>query len=271
LSFLRKQESILKYLTTINKVPAFAGMTEEMKLEICANSYQSAINAEKAGANRIELCSELAVGGITPSYGLIKKVMVDLKIPIHVLIRPRSGNFTFSEAEFEIMKENIQLCYDLGVTGIVSGVLHKDNTIDIERTEELLHLSIPMNFTFHRAFDWVKNPVEEIKKLQEIGVDRILTSGQQNSAETGLNNLIEFQKATSKITIMPGGGINQNNIKRFQESGFTEVHLSASSQTRTIEKPAISMNSNKHFNETQITSSDIQKIKNCLEIISNEK
>ena len=242
-----------------------------MKLEICANSYQSAINAEKAGANRIELCSELAIGGITPSYGLLKKVTKELSIPIHVLIRPRSGDFTFSEDEFNIMKENILLCKELGVSGIVSGVLNTDNSIDVERTKELVALSKPMNFTFHRAFDWVQNPLQEIKNLAEIDVVRILTSGQENSAAIGLQNLIAFQKTTSKITIMPGGGINQNNIKLFQENGFTEVHLSASSQTKTIKKPTISMNSQKHFDETQLAVSDVEKIKNCIENLSNEK
>jgi len=241
-----------------------------MKLEICANSYQSAINAEKAGANRIELCSELAIGGITPSYGLLKKVMNDLTIPVHVLVRPRSGDFTYSDTEFQILKEDILICKELGVLGIVSGVLHIDNSIDIERTKELVEIAKPMNFTFHRAFDWVLNPIDEIKNLEKIGVVRILTSGQETSAEKGLNNLIEFQKATSKITIMPGGGINQKNIKLFQENGFKEVHLSATSQTKTIEKPSISMNSNKHFDETQIATSDIEHIKTCLDIISNE-
>ncbi|MDG1529700.1 MAG: copper homeostasis protein CutC [Polaribacter sp.] len=242
-----------------------------MLIEICANSYQSAINAEKAGANRIELCSELAVGGITPSYGLLKKVTKELTIPIHVLIRPRSGDFTFSDDEFNIMKENILLCKELGVKGIVSGVLHLDSSIDMERTKELVAISKPMNFTFHRAFDWVQNPIEDIIKLDEIGIVRILTSGQENTAEKGLQNLIAFQKVASKITIMPGGGINKNNINLFQENGFTEVHLSASSQIKTIEKPTISMNSNKHFDETQISTSDVQKIKNCIEITSNEK
>tara|TARA_R110001592_G_scaffold101852_2_gene288002 strand:+ start:12040 stop:12768 length:729 start_codon:yes stop_codon:yes gene_type:complete len=241
-----------------------------MKLEICANSYQSAINAEKAGANRIELCAELAVGGITPSYGLLKKVVENLTIPIHVLVRPRSGDFTYSDDEFQILKEDILICKELGVLGIVSGVLHIDNSIDIERTKELVEIAKPMNFTFHRAFDWVLNPIDEIKNLEKIGVVRILTSGQETSAEKGLNNLIEFQKATSKITIMPGGGINKNNIKLFQENEFKEVHLSATSQTKTIEKPSISMNSNKHFDETQIATSDIEHIKTCLDIISNE-
>ena len=242
-----------------------------MKLEICANSYQSANNAEKAGAHRIELCSELAVGGITPSYGLLRKVMNEVTIPVHVLIRPRSGNFTYSDAEVQIMKEDINICKELGVSGIVSGVLHINNSIDIERTKEMVALAKPMNFTFHRAFDWVKNPLKEIKELEKIGVERILTSGQESSAEKGISHLIEFQKTTSKMIIMPGGGIHQNNIKLFQENGFTEVHLSATTQTKSIEQPSISMNSSKHFDETQVAVSDVQKIKNCLEIISNEK
>jgi copper homeostasis protein len=108
-----------------------------MILEICANSYQSAMNAEKAGAHKIELCSELSVGGVTPSYGLLKKVMHSISIPVQVLIRPRSGDFSYSNAEFEIMKENILQCKALGCAGIVSGVLHENNTIDIERTREL--------------------------------------------------------------------------------------------------------------------------------------
>ena len=122
-----------------------------MILEICANSYQSAINAEKAGAQRIELCSEISVGGITPSLGLLKKVMHSLSIPVQVLIRPRSGDFHYSNAEFDIMKENILQCKELGCAGIVTGILHKDNTIDLKRTSELIELSKPMCFTFDRA------------------------------------------------------------------------------------------------------------------------
>ena len=165
----------------------------KMNLEICTNSYQSAINAEKAGAQRIELCSELAVGGITPSYGLIKQVVNTLQIPVHVLIRPRSGNFTYSDDEFNIMKQDIQLCKELGCQGIVSGILNIDNTIDIERTQELAILIKPLSFTFHRAFDWVINPFEALKVLNNLGVDRILTSGQNTSAEKGVERLKELK------------------------------------------------------------------------------
>ena len=239
-----------------------------MKIEICANSYQSAINAEKAGAHRIELCSELAVGGITPSHGLIKKVMQDISIPVHVLIRPRSGDFTYSDHEFEIMKENIQLCKNLGCAGIVSGVLYTNNTIDLNRTQELIDISKPMSFTFHRAFDWVQNPQEEIKRLSKVGVDRILTSGQEASAEHGIQLLKELKELTN-IKILPGGGINIGNIQLFQEAGFDEVHLSATKQHQTIEIPKISMNSLKHFEETKLSTSDIIIIQRILSKIND--
>ena len=231
-----------------------------MVLEICANSYQSAINAEKAGAHRIELCSELSVGGITPSYGLLKKVMHSISIPVQVLIRPRSGGFSYSKAEFEIMKENILQCKALGCAGIISGVLHKDNTIDLERTKELIKLSSPMSFTFHRAFDVVSKPKESLLKLIEIGVDRLLSSGLQEKASDGIELLIELRKtAQNKLTILPGSGINLENCMLFKNAGFTEIHTSASRE--------IKGNSHSYFGKTSQTVSDIQAIKNIIESI----
>lgn len=239
-----------------------------MLLEICANSYQSAVNAEKAGAHRIELCSELAVGGITPSYGLLKKVMANLNIPVHVLIRPRSGDFTYSNDEFEIMKENILLCKELGCAGIVSGILHQDQTIDAERTATLIELSKPMNFTFHRGFDWTPNPQEAIIELSVLGVDRVLTSGQAESAEKGILLLQELQEIIeNELIIMPGGGINPSNAYLFKESGFQEIHCSATSIRQSINNPKISMNSGNLFNETRIATSNKEKIKQILERI----
>lgn len=239
-----------------------------MIVEICANSYESAINAEKAGAHRIELCSELAVGGITPSFGLLQKVMQDLSIPVHVLIRPRSGDFTYSDQEFEIMTKDVEICKELGVSGIVSGVLNNDMSIDKERTQELVELSKPMSFTFHRAFDWLIDPINGIYQLRKLGVDRILTSGQESSAEQGIELLKELRNETS-IIIMPGGGINANNASMFKENGFKELHLSATKKTQTIEIPKISMNSLKHFEETEIAVSDIQTIQNILSQVND--
>jgi len=238
-----------------------------MLIEICANSYQSAINAEEAGADRIELCSELAVGGITPSYGLIKKVMQDISIPVHVLIRPRSGDFTYSDDEFEIMKEDIKYCKEVGCAGIVSGILHSDNTIDINRTEQLKEISKPLSFTFHRGFDWVQNPKESLKQLEQIGVNRILTSGQEPSAEYGISLLKELREL-SNVKILPGGGINIDNIQLFQKAGFDEVHLSATKHTQTIETPKISMNSLKHFEETKVAQSDQHLIHSIINLLN---
>jgi copper homeostasis protein len=232
-----------------------------MILEICANSYQSAVNAEIAGAHRIELCSEISVGGTTPSYGLLKKVMADIDIPVQVLIRPKSGDFHYSDEEFDIMKENILQCKDLGCAGIVSGVLHEDYTIDKKRTSELIELSKPMTFTFHRAFDVVSKPKESLLQLLNLGVDRLLTSGQQEKAEDGIDLLIELQKlAKNKLTILPGSGINSENCIHFKNAGFTEIHSSASK--------IISMNTHSYFGNTPQTVSDIDTIKNILNVIA---
>lgn len=232
-----------------------------MILEICANSYQSAVNAEIAGAHRIELCSEISVGGVTPSLGLLKKVMHSLSIPVQVLIRPRSGNFHYSDKEFDIMKENIRLCKDLGCAGIVSGVLHTNNTIDLKRTSELIELSKPMSFTFHRAFDVVSKPKEALLKLLNLGVDRLLTSGQQEKAEDGIDLLIELLKlAKNEVIVMPGSGIDPINSIIFKNTGFTEIHSSASK--------IISRNTHSYFGETPQTVSDIDTIKNILDAIA---
>jgi copper homeostasis protein len=229
-----------------------------MKLEICANSYQSAKNAQEAGAHRIELCQELSVGGITPSYGLMKKVIEELDIPVFVLIRPRSGNFVYSDDEFQIMKNDIQVCKDLGCKGIVSGVLNSDGTLDKERTKVLINLAKPLSFTFHRAFDEVKNPKAALLQLVELGADRVLTSGQKVTAEEGLELLKELNVlAENRITILAGGGISSKNANLFKEAGLSEIHASASS-TKKVNDGMFSV---------AITFSDPMKIKAILDEI----
>ncbi len=243
-----------------------------MLIEICANSYQSALNAELAGAKRIELCSELSLGGITPSFGLLKQVIETLKISVNVLIRPRSGNFIYSDDEFEIMKKNIKLCKELGCQGIVSGVLKGDNTIDIKRTQELLELSRPLSFTFHRAFDNVPNPLEALDRLIDLGFDRVLTSGQETTAIKGLELLKALkEKSNNRIIILPGSGINSANVSKFYRYGFKEVHASGTTINQIGEIPKVQMNSSKLFDETIEVHSDIKKIKDILNVIANEK
>ena len=229
-----------------------------MKLEICANSYQSAKNAQDAGAQRIELCQELSVGGITPSYGFQKQVRDNLEISVFVLIRPRGGDFVYSEVEFEIMKHDIQLCKDLGCDGIVSGILNPDKTIDLKRTKELLELSKPLPFTFHRAFDEVINPKEALEQLINLGIERVLTSGQQTTAESGLALLKELNiMSNGRIIILASSGITSENALKFKQIGLKEIHASASSL----------LEENNSLFSMPLTYSNPQKIKAILDAI----
>ncbi len=237
----------------------------DMILEICANSYQSAIVAQNAGAQRIELCSELALGGITPSHGLIEKVVSEVDIPVYVLIRPRSGDFTYYDDEFDVMLRDIAFCRNMKVAGIVSGVLHSDLTIDVERTQLLVDASGGMTFTFHRAFDWTPNAMDSLSQLQKIGVDRILTSGQSQTAQAGLFLLKALlKKAKNKPIILPGGGIRPINIGQFIEAGFKEIHASASNTISSLEG-TFPMHNLQAIQQNLQTYSDSEKIKQLLD------
>jgi len=241
-----------------------------MLLEICAANYQSAINAQEGGADRIELCAELGIGGITPSYGLIEKVCKNLNIPVFVLIRPRSGNFVYSKAELEIMYRDIQICKDLGCSGIVSGVLTSNFEIDLSSTEKLMAYVRPLEFTFHRGFDLLKNPIASLKQLRKMGVDRVLSSGQESSAVKGLSLLKEMKEyVKGEVCILPGGGINPLNVGVFKSAGFTEVHASASIMVKVGDETKISFNTLKFLDETSQFFSDTETIQalkfNCVE------
>lgn len=226
-----------------------------MILEVCANSYESAINAEKAGAHRIELCENLAAGGLTPNYKLAKEVISDLSIPVFILIRPRDGDFNYSKNEFEQIKKDIILFKDLGCKGIVSGILTKDKNLDINRTKELIKLSKPLEFTFHRAFDEVINPIETLHQLIKLKVNRLLTSGQMKTAIKGIDMIKKLIiLSEDKIKIMPGSGINPGNISEFTKLSLNEIHGSFSKQEKN----------NK-------STSNINMILNCLKLIQEDK
>lgn len=241
-----------------------------MILEICANSFESAQAAQLAGANRIELCTELSVGGFTPSHGLIEKVISELNIPTHVLIRPRSGNFTYSENEFDVMLRDIAFCKKMGCAGIVSGFLTSENKIDSNKTKQLIEALEGMEFTFHRAFDWVENPLEELQKLIDLKVNRLLSSGQKTKAIEGIYLLKELKNnSKGKIEIMPGGGINAENVLKFKESGFESIHLSATLKKQVLsQKPKVSMHSEAFFEEGIVAVSDSQKIQDIIKLLN---
>jgi copper homeostasis protein len=203
-----------------------------MKVEICANSFESALAAQDAGAHRIELCQELSLGGITPSHGLIEKVMQELEIPVFVLIRPRSGDFMYSEADFDVMLRDIAFAKAQGAQGIVSGVLNTDFTIDAERTKQLIAECGELPFTFHRAFDWTPDVLAALELLIDMGAQRILTSGMNVNVNEGYETLLQLLAAArNRIGILPGGGISIDNVMKFKNAGFSEVHGSLSSST----------------------------------------
>ncbi|WP_134090572.1 copper homeostasis protein CutC [Olivibacter sp. XZL3] len=215
-----------------------------MTLEICANSLASALAAQRGGAQRIELCENLNEGGTTPSYGTIKRVRELLDIKVYVLIRPRAGDFLYSDEEFAIMKEDITMCKQLGCDGVVIGLLDKEGNIDTNRTKELVHLADPMGVTFHRAFDCSNDGLKALEEVIDCGCERILTSGMRNTAIEGASLLKTLiQQAADRITIMPGSGINEVNIIELKEiTHAKEYHTSAKTAVKsgmTYQNPAI--------------------------------
>lgn len=186
-----------------------------MILEVCVDSFKSLIIAREAGADRIELCSALNVGGLTPSYGLMEQAKSIKDIEIFVMIRPRSGDFLYDETEFETMKKDIELAKSMGFHGIVTGILLENGKIDLKRMKEIAEIAKPLKAVLHRAFDDADEPEKDIPALIEMGIIRILTSGQRRNALEGADYIADIQRNYGhKITIMPGAGINKDNIER---------------------------------------------------------
>jgi copper homeostasis protein len=197
-----------------------------MILEACVGSYEEAKIKEKFGANRIELCDNLKEGGTTPSYGVIKKSVEDIKIPINVIIRPRGGNFIYSKEEKEIMLLDIELCNKLNVNGIVVGALNEESKIDIEFIKRVKKVNKTKEITFHMAFDEIEDKKKAIDILVELNINRILTKGGVLSAPNNLQSIKELiNYAGNRIIIMPGGGITKDNKDYIiRETGALELH-----------------------------------------------
>jgi copper homeostasis protein len=206
-----------------------------MKIEICVDSAAGALAAERGGADRVELCDNLIEGGTTPSAGCIKVARQKLKIGLQIIIRPRGGDFLYTADEFAVMREDVCLAKEFGADGVVIGCLAPDGGIDVERTGELIRLARPMNVTFHRAFDMCRDPRQGLEALIALGVDRVLTSGQEATCLEGLELIAAMQKqAAGRIIVMPGGGITPRNVRKIvQGSGVGEVHLSARSSVES--------------------------------------
>ena len=204
-------------------------------LETIAFNFDSCAKAQSAGAHRIELCDNPAEGGTTPSYGFIKAARLAVTIQLYPIIRPRGGDFLYSDAEFEIMKADVQVCKDLGCDGVVIGMLNEDATIDKKRSGILVNLAYPMGVTFHRAFDRVSDPSTAMEDVIIIGCERILTSGSHPTASEGAENIRELiEAADGRIIIMPGSGVRADNIVMLAErTGAVEFHSSARMNVET--------------------------------------
>lgn len=196
-------------------------------LEVCVDSVESAIAAEAGGAKRVELCDNLIEGGTTPSAGTIELARRNLKIDLNVIVRPRGGDFCYSDVEFEIMERDVQFVKELGANGVVIGLLLPNGTIDTKRTKRLVDLARPMSVTFHKAFDMTRDPLRALESLIQIGVDRVLTSGQEYSVIEGIELVTELVRcAGERIIIMPGGNLTTRNIKKvINATGAREAHI----------------------------------------------
>lgn len=201
----------------------------DYKIEICANSVASCLEAQKGGAYRVELCAGIPEGGTTPSYGEIAVARELLNIKLNIIIRPRGGDFLYSDVEHKTMLHDIKIAKKLGVDGVVIGFLKADGTIDMERNRELIAAAEGMSVTFHRAFDMCKNPFESLEQIIALGCDRLLTSGQQPTAIEGISLLSQLvEKAGDRIIIMPGSGVNEDNIAILaDQTKAKEFHFSA--------------------------------------------
>ncbi len=206
-----------------------------MKVEVCVQGISSALAATSGGADRVELCEDLRVGGVTPSAGIIAVVCRRLTIPVHVLVRPRGGDFVYTDDEFAAMCHDVRTAKQLGAAGVVIGILTEDGRVDAPRTRELIELARPLSVTFHKAFDETNDPFQAIQTLQALGIDRILTSGQAATARAGLSQIQAFTRRTGdRMRILPGGSIRAADIPALHNSGLSEVHVGSAIQVNGV-------------------------------------
>lgn len=216
--------------------------------EICANSAESCVAAQAGGAHRVELCASMPEGGTTPSFGEIRLARKLIDIRLHVIIRPRGGDFLYTPLELDIMEEDIHMARQAGADGVVFGCLTPEGDLDMPAMRRLMKISEGMSVTFHRAFDYVRSPEQVLEHLIDLGVNRVLTSGQQPTAMQGASLLAELvRQAAGRIVIMPGCGVNEWNIAELAAcTGASEFHFSARELKESkmlLRNPTLSMGS----------------------------
>jgi copper homeostasis protein len=235
-------------------------------LEICCGSIDDAIQAEKGGADRVELCSALFLGGLTPSIGTIREAKHRLKIPVMVMVRPRSGGFCYTDAEFSTMERDAEAALDSEADGVVFGILQVDGKVDVRRTKRMRQLIGKRQAVFHRAFDVTPDPLKALEQLVDLGVTRILTSGQQDTAPEGAELIAELvERAGKRIEILPGGGIRPFNVREIvDKTGCRQVHLTAWSTVKdssTHARPRVTFGGALHPPEDEYEMTDAELVR----------
>lgn len=237
-----------------------------MTLEIVVYNFESALKAQEGGADRIELCDNPGEGGTTPSFGIIESVRQNVNLDVYVMIRPRGGDFHYTNYEFHSMKRDIYQCQRISVDGIVFGILNADGTLDKKRCKELIDKARPLKVTCHRAFDMTRDPFEALEDCIEVGFDRILTSGHRTSALLGVDLIGELiKKANGRIAIMPGSGVNENTVEEIvRKTGATEIHFSATAfrdSAMQYRNPAIAGMGSEEGSEFKYRTVDPQRVR----------
>jgi copper homeostasis protein len=247
--------------------------TNPFIVEIAAFTPNAAIAAASSGANRVELCSGYSEGGLSPSAGTIMKVRESISIPIHVMIRPRIGDFIYNLFEKECILQDIAFCKQVGIDGIVIGALTSEGEIDVDFIKRVVSESQPMSVTFHRAFDLCSNLFESMEVLILCGVNRILTSGGKPNVEEGLEVIAALvSQAEGRIVILPGGGVNSENANRIiEETNVVELHLSAKGlvKSKMKSKSEVNLCSEDEVSDTSWYECDAKKLKDLLKSVHN--
>ena len=249
-------------------------MNETPILEICIDSVASAIAAEQGGAARVELCQNLFEGGTTPSVGTVYRALERVDIKVNAIIRPRGGDFLYSDDEFAVMQHDIVALKEMGINGVVIGLLNADGTIDTGRSSQLIELARPLEVTYHRAFDVTADPFRSLDDIIGLGVERLLTSGQEPSVLEGVELIAELvRRAGDDIIIMPGAGITEKNLLRImRETGAREYHLTGSAPVLSkmeFRNERCFMGKALYPPEFSLKVTDADKIRNCVQLLTD--
>jgi copper homeostasis protein len=254
-------------------------MSQPVLIEVCVDSVASALAAERGGAHRLELCSDLLEGGVTPSLGLLTVVRSKVAIGVHPIIRPRPGDFCYSDAEFEIMRRDIELAKSAGADGVVLGVLKTNGCVDVERTRALIESARPLSVTFHRAFDISANLVEAFEDVCATGADRLLTSGGEQECLQGVDTVARLvQSSRGRIMIMAAGRIGINNAATIvRQTGVSEIHVGLASPVNGANlhknSPRLSLGKaqDREFQRTEVLEESVRDLIRALSARSEAK